>query len=657
MTSISNTDTPILQKNLMVTILEKIVPNVCIELDTTKFKFPNPNFFKVDFIDEHFVRSFLMKNKFEAVKDCLENIFLTKEKRDIILNYFMQAQKIYWSFKRLSNQIYFKKRIKESTHTNDLTLNPLSTHSDILKVSIIQNDVIYTFYINDLIKIINSSLTYAPDLFSEPTEPKNPYINLPFTQSNLYNIYFFIANSNKVMPKLIHAYFLCGFSIPKFHIEYESLIREEVLKNYYDDASNNKLYNDIIIMLRRYKRSCNHLKIHPEFDKTEVIKQFKHLLLHDLISQYSYQPTKRLFSKRIISRFLTSFCTVNPTFGRFIGRPFRFTIPTAGPTTSFPQIQERPRYSSNANLLDDQLADSDNVFELLEQIESVEDIAARRRVRVRRESLSRIMSRTNSEFNGSSLTPTTISNGSNEINVEGGVVTSDIESGVNEEDIEEEDIEEDDDEEEEEEEEDEDDDDDEDGDEILESDSNNLQIIGTGLGLSSFTDTGSNTIVSRYVSNRDYNSSTSNSYSGGARIEYTTHTVTRFPGRSSTLSRSSMPYYTNVTESMARIDSAISNLYSHRPPPPPSFLQRPTLPPPPPPIENIINTSNNTTSDSDLNFNITPASNVPYDASLDVTSDSGSETPPNVTNPNPFNASSPAGFNPVHDNNTDDNDI
>ena len=87
MTSISNTDTPILQKNLMVTILEKIVPNVCIELDTTKFKFPNPNFFKVDFIDEHFVRSFLMKNKFEAVKDCLENIFLTKEKRDIILNY------------------------------------------------------------------------------------------------------------------------------------------------------------------------------------------------------------------------------------------------------------------------------------------------------------------------------------------------------------------------------------------------------------------------------------------------------------------------------------------------------------------------------------------------------------------------------------------
>ena len=168
----SNSQPSIMTKNITVTLLEKIVPNVKIDFNEV-FVYPDPDFHNKDFIDEHFVKSFLSRNKYDALNDQLKNLFLSKDKRDTLLDYFMKTQKIYWIFKRFARKVYIKNHIKESPHTVDLTLNSLDSHPDHLKVKIIQQDIIYTFFINDIIKIINSSLTYAPDMFSEPTQPKN----------------------------------------------------------------------------------------------------------------------------------------------------------------------------------------------------------------------------------------------------------------------------------------------------------------------------------------------------------------------------------------------------------------------------------------------------------------------------------------------------
>ena len=378
----SNLNTTVVNKNVTVLLMEKVVPNVKIEFNKP-FEFPDPDFHNKDFIDEHFVKSFLSRNKYDALNDQLKNLFLSKEKRDTLLDYFMQTQKIYWTFKRFARKVYIKNHIKESPHTVDLTLNPLSSHPEHLKVKIIQQDIIYTFYINDIIKIINSSLTYAPDMFSEPTQPKNPYINLPFTTGNLLAIYNFVAASNKVMPKLLHAFFLSEFNIPKFHIEYESLIREEVLKKHYDDASDRKLYNDIIMMLRYHRRTCRGLRIHPEFDKQKVIKHFKCMLLHHLQYQYSYQPTKRLFSKRIIKQYLEKFIENNPDFGRMTGVN-RFSSRTNTLSNENPFNLSQLNYSISANLLDEDFTDAENVFDILEELNARERLRARRRIRLAR---------------------------------------------------------------------------------------------------------------------------------------------------------------------------------------------------------------------------------------------------------------------------------
>lgn len=623
MTSNSESINANFTKNITVSILEKVVPNVEIIFDKP-FQFPDPDFHVKDFIDEHFVKSFLSRNKYDALNDQLKNLFLSEDKRDTLLNYFMKAQKIYWTFKRFARKIYIKNHIKESPHTVDLTLNPLDSHPEHLKVKIIQQDIIYTFFINDVIKIINSSLTYAPEMFSEPTMPKNPYINLPFTTGNLLTIYMFISNSRKVMPELLHAFFLSEFSVPKFHIEYESLIREEVIKKYYDDASETKMYNDIIMMMRHYRRSCRNLHIHPEFSKSDVVSKFKCMLTHYLVAQYSYQPTKRLFSKRVIKQFLAKFSEDNPTFGRMTNS-YQFSVRESLPTINTDNPFQRPplRYPLSANLLDESLDDGDNVFDLMEQINDLERIAARRRLRVRRPVAQ----------------PPPVP--------EPPISLTDVveeEEVYEEEDLHSNNDDDDDDENHEDSEADIEDNQNEDQTDTFSSGPNSLEIIGTGISSldstsnSLYVDNSTNTITSNYISANRHPSR-------GARIEYTTHTVTRYPGTSSTLSRSLYTTSSNITtpsppgltNTYRAIDNIISNIYN------PPITYHPQLN-----SSAITNNTNSTISNS--NINIYETDNSPFDASMDIVDDSEIDTPTSNTDvENPFERSHPNGFNPVHD--------
>ena len=70
-------ESSIMTKNITVTLLEKIVPNVKIDFNEV-FVYPDPNFHNKDFIDEHFVKSFLSRNKYDALNDQLKNLFLTE---------------------------------------------------------------------------------------------------------------------------------------------------------------------------------------------------------------------------------------------------------------------------------------------------------------------------------------------------------------------------------------------------------------------------------------------------------------------------------------------------------------------------------------------------------------------------------------------------
>jgi hypothetical protein len=170
------------------------------------------NFFSVDYKEDEtikyyikmsfilFVKDVNIKNKYKKLSQALEGFLLTdKQKQEEFIEYFCKIQKTYNTFNRLMyNYKYKKTKIVVNT---DMGLNELS-ETDKNVISIIDNNSKYLFHVNDLIKIINVSLTNSYLFFAEPKSVKNPYNNLPFNKSTLYNIYFHIRNKTDYYPEL-----------------------------------------------------------------------------------------------------------------------------------------------------------------------------------------------------------------------------------------------------------------------------------------------------------------------------------------------------------------------------------------------------------------------------------------------------------------------
>ena len=91
-------------------------------------------------------------------------------------------------------------------------------------------------------------------MFVEPKEPKNPYTNINFSIHNLYNIYFITKNIDITFPVLLNIYFKSNFDLDILIIEYESILRDQIIKNYYSDASNTK---NIMILFKSSKNTKN----------------------------------------------------------------------------------------------------------------------------------------------------------------------------------------------------------------------------------------------------------------------------------------------------------------------------------------------------------------------------------------------------------------
>ena len=89
--------------------------------------------------------------------------------------------------------IYKWKKAKVYNIDSDLHGNPLN--NDKYTIRLLENNTIYTFKIHDLLNIIKDNLSniYIAEyliFFQEPKMIKNPYTNIIFKKSLLYNIYF-----------------------------------------------------------------------------------------------------------------------------------------------------------------------------------------------------------------------------------------------------------------------------------------------------------------------------------------------------------------------------------------------------------------------------------------------------------------------------------
>jgi hypothetical protein len=295
----------------------------------------SPKYDKSDNIDgiyKIFFNSFIdnkstnfYKNKLHFYNETINNFYLSEkyEERNIFIDYFRKIQKTYHTLNRLCF-IYKIKKAKQIVNS-DLELNEINLGQKNV-ISIYHNNYNYLFKIQDLLKIIYTSLTNTYMFFCEPITIKNPYNNLPFEKSILYYIYFYLINNTYIgyikyeHIDLFLKFKQCNFNMTKFVDSYEYILRENTIKNYITSSTKIQIKNDILKMLRDYNEYNEEHKIiiDSEFPTDILIKIMKPYLNLYLTAIYSLVPKNRTESKYRLTRKLKKFQKFNPKFGRKI---------------------------------------------------------------------------------------------------------------------------------------------------------------------------------------------------------------------------------------------------------------------------------------------------------------------------------------------------
>ena len=257
-----------------------------------------------------------ISRKYLLINQAVNNIFLSKNVKDELLHIFEKTQRTYLAFLRFSNIVRHK--IKKEKIDFDLRMEPIDICSK-YSISLIHSDAKYYFVLTDLVNIIQTAITHSDDMFENPLFPKNPYINLPFTKTQLYNIYFHIKAVFLNVPEWIQLFYNSDFDLELFKIENEQKLREKYIKNYVNNGSINVLYEEVNSMISFNRRILRRININEDFPKKELVDIFRPYLFLYIMSVDGIEGTeKKHLSEIILRKKLGDFVTFNENFGRKI---------------------------------------------------------------------------------------------------------------------------------------------------------------------------------------------------------------------------------------------------------------------------------------------------------------------------------------------------
>ena len=255
------------------------------------------------------------KLKFDFYNKTNKNLFLNDITKQRFNDLFCKIQRTYNAFNSLK-RVFSHKYLKSNANT-DMELNELVEGGKHV-ICLHHKNGKYLFKINDLVKIINNSLTNSHYFFSEPIAIKNPYNNLPFDKSNLYNIYFFIKFNTCYKADLFEKYFKVDFNLTEFYQQYEYLLREHIIKNYLSESTNSHLHKHITNMINEFNKiyPTMKIKIDSEFPEDKLVTILKPYLALYTTSVYSLVAIIKSNAFAQLKYKLIKFYKFNPKFGR-----------------------------------------------------------------------------------------------------------------------------------------------------------------------------------------------------------------------------------------------------------------------------------------------------------------------------------------------------
>ena len=257
------------------------------------------------------------KDKFDFYNKTNHNLFVNDIMKERFNEMFFKIQRTYYAFNRLKNVFLFK--YAKSNANRDMELNEIVEGGKHV-ICIYHKNGKYLFKVNDLLKIINNSLTNSHLFFAEPLAVKNPYNNLPFDKSNLYNIYFFVKFNTSYKADLFEKYFAVNFNLTEFYQQHEFLLREHIIKTYINESTNSHLRKHLDNMINEFNKLHTNMKfkIDSKFPDHRLVTIMKPYLTLYMISLYSLVASIRTNSFAKLKYKLTQFYKYNPSFGRKI---------------------------------------------------------------------------------------------------------------------------------------------------------------------------------------------------------------------------------------------------------------------------------------------------------------------------------------------------
>jgi hypothetical protein len=288
------------------------------------------NFFSLDYKEDKTIKwyiklSFILLEGLTSINDKyiilyeLFNGFLLKGKQHEFIDYLYKIQKTYNALNRFAYNYKCKKT--KIVVNLDMGLNELN-ETDKNVICIIDNNSKYLFHVNDLIKIINVSLTNSVSFFAQPISVKNPYNNLPFNKSILYNIYFYIKYKTHYYSELLYKFFKCNFNLTKFKFLNENLLREYSIENYVYNSPVNVIEPDARAIVLIFNLQCermrlkNRILINKDFPANKLVTILKPYLFLYYKSMYSFHPEIKKKYFILFKLSMLRFTKFNPQFGK-----------------------------------------------------------------------------------------------------------------------------------------------------------------------------------------------------------------------------------------------------------------------------------------------------------------------------------------------------
>ena len=255
-----------------------------------------------------------VRKKFNCANSIITNIFLLEQQINEFLEIFSKIQRLYYGFVKLAQIYKFKKATVQVA--TDLCMNDLDPKTSNVFV-LYQNNSNYYFSIKDLTNMLTCNLSNCIDFAPEPIITKNPYNNVILSETDLYNIYFFMRWNNRVIPELFQGYFISNFNMKNFRYNYEFNIINIFIKNYIYNSHHDTLYPIFEDMFTDCRHITRKLNIDEDFPKDRLMNIMKpYLHLYYIWIHATNGTYKQCNAEYTLKRKLRLFVNFNKKFGR-----------------------------------------------------------------------------------------------------------------------------------------------------------------------------------------------------------------------------------------------------------------------------------------------------------------------------------------------------